>query len=354
MKKISILLALIAINTCITAQNKKYTTPISRATQPVEKVRLFELTSPCVLKPDNPTFIEGSAVVVYGTWTIMGTNPTYQWYFNDKLLQGETNRIITVNKAGNYKLYTTLLFNGKVRNDIASVNVISTPAQPPSPTGTTVTTIKNNMVNGMAYKLYEPATNTFPTPKGILVIGSGNNENAPTVGTLTGSTENDLCKLAADNGYVAAVVAYTQGRGVQDWNGSALQMGNDFDACITDISTKYNVSKSKTVIAGVSYTSFMLYTNIATSDKLSYCKGFLGACGSTDSWKASNFKIPVYAINCAGNNEGDLNGRALYDAIPNSNPVKALSDGFTDASCNSHCGGGWVALMYNKLKIWVP
>jgi hypothetical protein len=222
------------------------------------------------------------------------------------------------------------------------------------PQGTTATTIKNLAVNGMAYKLYEPATATYSTPKGIVVIGSGNSESAPTVGLVDGTKENALCKLAADNGYVTAIVAYTQGTGVSDWNGSALKMGNDFDVCITDISTKYNISKSKSVIAGISYTSFMLYSNISMDNKLSYCKGLIAACGSTGTWNAENFKIPIYALNCGDNYEQNLNGKALYDAIPASNPNKALSDGYTDMSCVGHCEGNWIQLMFDRVKFWLP
>jgi hypothetical protein len=220
--------------------------------------------------------------------------------------------------------------------------------------GTNNTTIKNASVRNMAIKLYEPATATYPTPKGIIVVGGGNNENAPTEGKTDGTTENSICKLAADNGYIAVVLGYSKGPGTADWNTSAAQIGMDFDTCINQLANLYKLPNTKSIIVGVSYTSFLLYTNIALSDKLSYCKGLIATCGSTDNWKAQNFKIPIYAINCDGNYEGDLNGKALYDAIPANSPIKTLSDGYTDATCNSHCGGNWVQLMFDKIKMWLP
>jgi hypothetical protein len=219
-------------------------------------------------------------------------------------------------------------------------------------TKTTTTTISNIKVGAMDSKVYEPATNTYATPKGIIVVGSGNDENAPRVGDLNGVTENDLCKQAADNGYLAIVLSYSQG--TSTWNDNAIKMGNDFDACIQQFASRYNIPAANSIVVGVSYTSFMLYTNIATSTTLSYCKGLIASCGSTDSWKAQNFKIPIYALNCTGNYEGDLNGQALYDAIPSSNPIKVLSEGFTDESCTGHCTGSWVTLMLNKIKTWIP
>lgn len=248
--------------------------------------------------------------------------------------------------------------NAQIIKATKSINNINKPYKPSRiyelVSATKQTTIKNLTIKGMAVKLYEPATTIYPTPKGIVVVGSGNNENTPTAGSLTGTTENDVCKQAADNGYVAAVVAYSVGPGVSNWDVSAIQMGNDFDTCIKSLAATYKVNKSNSIIVGVSYTSFLMLTNIAMSNTLSYCKGLVATCGSTDSWKAGNLKIPVYSINCAGNNEGDLNGKALYDAIPASNAVKALSDGYTDDSCNSHCGGSWVQLVLNKIKFWVP
>lgn len=215
--------------------------------------------------------------------------------------------------------------------------------------------IKTETGNGITYKIYIPTQNTY---KGILVMGSGNNENNPSAGSLNGSSENDLCKKAAENGYVAAIVAYRKGPGTGDWNKSAQMMGEDYDNCIRALATKYNIDKNRSVVGGFSYATFILYTQIAYYNNLSYCKGMLGACGSTDADKINKFKIPVFAINCAGNNEGDnisnFYGRPLFDKIPASSPIKAQSGGITDGSCNTHCAKRWTDELYNQLKKWLP
>lgn len=113
----------------------------------VKKSQNTPLASPCVLQPNNPTFVEGSTVTVYGTWTIMGTNPTYQWYFNDSPIQGETDRVITARKEGKYNLYTTINFNGKVRKDIATTIVTSTPAILPQQVAALCGDLNSTMVN---------------------------------------------------------------------------------------------------------------------------------------------------------------------------------------------------------------
>lgn len=190
--------------------------------------------------------------------------------------------------------------------------------------------------------------------KGILIMGSGNNEDAPTPGALDGAAETHLCEKAAENGYAAAIVQYRQTPGTSKWNESAQMVGEDFDKCIVAISSKYGVDKTRAVVGGVSYASYMLLTDIALNSTLSYAKGVLAACGSADSWKAQNFKIPVFSISCSGNNEGDLTGKDLYDAIPDSSPIKALSGGVTDNSCDTHCGGDWTTNLYAQLTLWLP
>jgi hypothetical protein len=207
--------------------------------------------------------------------------------------------------------------------------------------------------NGITYKVYYNTSSGATYRKGILVLGSGNNENSPSPGDMNGAAENALCQKAAENGYVAAIVQYTKGTGVSNWNGSAAQMGQDFDKCIVALSATFGIDKTKSVIGGVSYASFMLLTDIANNNTLSYAKGLLAACGSTGEWQAQNFKIPVYSIVCAGNYEGDFAGTALYDKITNA-AIKALSEGVTDSSCNGHCAGNWTNRLYTKLSQWIP
>jgi Poly(3-hydroxybutyrate) depolymerase len=220
--------------------------------------------------------------------------------------------------------------------------------------GTVTNTVETS--NGITYKVYAKRGQT--NYKGILVMGSGNDENNPTAGSLDGNAENSLCKKAAENGFISAVVQYRKGvPNVNDdtWNKNAEMLGQDFDNCITALSTKYGVDKNRSVVGGYSYATFMLYTvNSTYHHLLSSCKGILGACGSTSAYDAQNFKIPIFAINCAGGNEGNFSGIDLYNAIPDNSPAKAKSEGFTDNACNTHCGGSWTGKMYSKLTDWLP
>ena len=215
--------------------------------------------------------------------------------------------------------------------------------------GNIISTVET--ANGITYKLFTAkGANSF---KGILVMGSGNNEANPTEGDINGAAETEICKKAAANGYIAAIVKYRKTPGNADWNGSAKMIGEDYNKCIVAIAGKYGIDKSKSVVGGYSFASYMLFTDISVNPTLSYCRGVLAACGGSGAWNAQNFKIPIYAINCSGNNEGEYYGKGLYDQIPANSPIKAKSEGVTDNSCNTHCGGSWTDKMYAKMVAWL-
>lgn len=210
--------------------------------------------------------------------------------------------------------------------------------------------------NGITYKLYiKPGQASY---KGILVMGSGNEPNQPSEGALDGDGENALCQKAAENGYVAAIVKYRKGQPANTddaWNSDANMLGQDYDNCIQALSVKYKVNKNRSVVGGYSYASMMLFTVNSTYSTLAYCKGILGACGASGQWDAQNFKIPIYAVNCAqADDQYGVNGKALYDLIPANSPVKANSEGFTDNGCSTHCGKNWTDEMYARLAKWLP
>nr|WP_067053542.1 hypothetical protein [Mucilaginibacter sp. L294] len=251
----------------------------------------------------------------------------------------------------NYLLLAGLLLLvacGK-KNDANPGNEQPPKVDPPQQVGGV--TQKTETSGGITYRVF--TKDGVASYKGILVVGSGNDENAPTPGSLDGGSETDLCQTAAKDGYLTAIVQYQKTKGNADWNGSAALIAQDYDKCIRALSAKYGVAKEKSVVAGFSYSSFMLLTDITVNTTLSYAKGVLAACGGADTWKAEHFKIPVFSINCAGNNEGDFNGKALYDQIPANSPIKAQSGGVTDNSCNTHCGGNWTQQMNAKLNAWV-
>ena len=204
--------------------------------------------------------------------------------------------------------------------------------------------------NGITYKSFV-STTAPATYKGILVMGSGNDEDDPTVGSLDGSPENALCQEAAQNGYAAAIVQYRQTPGTKNWDESAQMVGEDYNSCITALSSEFGVAKSNSVVGGYSYASFMLLTNSAYYNDLSYCKGLLAPCGGTE---ATDFKIPIFAIACSGDNEGNYSGADLYNNIDPNSAIKAASAGVTDGSCNTHCGGNWTDQLYAQMVKWMP
>ncbi|MCC7029240.1 MAG: hypothetical protein IT257_02970 [Chitinophagaceae bacterium] len=210
----------------------------------------------------------------------------------------------------------------------------------------------NNIM--LVYKLFYNTDAASQYRKGILVMGSGNNETTPTEGSLNGASENALCNKAVQDGYVAAIVRYTAGPGIANWNASAQLLAADFDACLSNISTKFNIPKSNSVAGGVSYAGFMLLTANAYYSTLNYCKGILAPCSATSTDAASKFKVPVYNICCKGGHEngnGNETGSVLYNAI---NPaVKTKSECIIDNSCQTHCGNNWTNELFQKMQFWL-
>ncbi len=225
----------------------------------------------------------------------------------------------------------------------------------PSGTGTGGVTTRLEQVGGVQYKLYVPNSSA---PKGIILMGSGNNENDPITGSLNGPLENNLANEVAKLGYVAAVVAYRDENPVKtdaDWNNNcemlATDMSNVANAIIANLGG--GLTRGKVITGGVSYASYALLTNITASNTLADTRGVLATCGSTQDLDP---KVAIFNVNCSGNPEGDYNGQALIDRIPNAK-IKADSGYFTDASCNSHCGGDtntWTAKLVERVQQWLP
>ncbi|MBB5440290.1 dienelactone hydrolase [Pedobacter sp. AK017] len=150
-------------------------------------------------------------------------------------------------------------------------------------------------------------------------------KNNPSPGSLDNATENDICKKAAQNGYLAAIVQYRKTPGdatTESWNTSAQMIGEDYDKCIVAIAGKYGVDKSKSVVGGYSYASNILFTNISIYNTLSYCKGVLAACGGSGEWNAQNFKIPFIRLIVPATMRGHIMARVCmirFQQIPLSN-----------------------------------
>lgn len=217
----------------------------------------------------------------------------------------------------------------------------------------------------LSYKLYLQSEAKASNRKGLILLGSGNDENDPTTGSLDGALENNLANELAKLGYVAAIVAYRDQPPLvpnddgASWNRNSEMLAGDMsqvaDAVITSVGGGLN--RGRVLTGGVSYTSYSLLTNISlNTTPLADTRGLLAICGATGDFEAKNFKIPIFNLNCSGNPEGDFNGKALIDKI--SDPkLKADSGFFTDPDCNSHCGGAintWTSKLVERTQLWLP
>ncbi len=227
-----------------------------------------------------------------------------------------------------------------------------------------VTSRGETSTNSVVYKIFIQDEETASNRKGIILLGSGGDENNPATGSLNGSLENDVALQLAKLGYVTAIVAYRDQPAVDfndggtSWNKNCEMLATDLSNVANTIISKYGsgLTRSKVITGGVSYTSYAILSNLAVSNTLADTKGFLATCGSTSQWSAQHLKIPIYNINCAGNPEGDYHGQALINEIANGT-IKANSGFFEDNSCSTHCGGTdaiWATKMVDRVKVWIP
>jgi hypothetical protein len=238
----------------------------------------------------------------------------------------------------------------------------STNSANPAPAGTVVNRIEKS--GAIDYKIYLQQDANGSNRKGIVLLGSGNDENNPVTGSLDGGLENTTASELAKLGYVVAIVAYRDQPAINfadggvSWNNNSVMLGMDMSNVADTIITTYGngLARGKVISGGVSYTSYMLLTNIALSNALADTRGVLATCGSTGADDAKNFKVPVYSLACSGNPEGNLEGQALIDQITNPQ-IKADSGFFIDPACNTHCGGDtntWTAKMVERVQTWLP
>src|SRR5262245_46620920 len=195
-----------------------------------------------------------------------------------------------------------------------------TQTQPPSPTGTVVNRIEKS--GTISYKIYLQQDANGTNRKGIILFGSGNDENNPTTGSLDGGLENNAANELAKLGYVAAIVAYRDepplvpNDGGASWNSNSEMLGADMSGVADTIIGTYGngLTRAKVITGGVSYASYSLLTNVSFSNTpLADTRGLLATCGATGDYEAKNLKIPIFTLNCSGNPEGDFNGQALMD-----------------------------------------
>lgn len=237
--------------------------------------------------------------------------------------------------------------------------------QKPGTAGTGEVTQRVEKSGALSYKIYLQSEANGANRKGLILFGSGNDENDPGTGSLDGALENNAAKELAKLGYVAAIVAYrdqpplVSNDGGASWNRNSEMLAADLSQVADTIIANYGggLSRSRVLTGGLSYASYSLLTNISMNNTpLADTRGLLATCGATGDFEAKNLKIPIFSLNCSGNPEGDFNGQALIDRI--SDPkLKADSGFFTDASCTAHCGGAteaWTAKLLERTRLWLP
>lgn len=232
-----------------------------------------------------------------------------------------------------------------------------------TPSGNLAT--QTQQAGNVTYKVYFQPDASASTRKGIVLFGAGNDENDPSTGSLDGALENSAAQKLAGLGYVTAVVAYRDEPPLKanddgaSWNSNTAMLAADMSAVADAIIARQGggLTRAKVLTGGVSYASYALLTNVAMNDSpLADTRGVLAACGATGEYEAQHFRVPVFSLNCAGNNEGDFNGKPLIDRIGDPK-IKADSSFYTDAACNSHCGGNtatWTDQLVTRTQSWLP
>ncbi len=216
----------------------------------------------------------------------------------------------------------------------------------------------------ISYKIYLQNTANASNRKGIILLGSGNDQNDPSTGSLSGGLENNVANELAELGYIAAIVAYQDeppvnwSDGGVSWNSNCEMLATDMSDVANTIISTYGsgLTRAKVLTGGVSYASYALLTNVSESSTLIDTRGVLATCGSTGAWNAQHVQVPVYTLNCSGNPEGDYSGSSLIDLILDAT-VKADSGYDVDSGCSTHCGGStttWTTHIIDQVQVWLP
>lgn len=254
--------------------------------------------------------------------------------------------------------------SGNKAPEVTGGNTENTAGQAPAnPSSSGGVNNKIEQAGTVSYKVYFQGDAKVASRKGIVLFGSGNDENDPSTGSLDDALENNVANELAKLGYVSAIVAYRDEPPLnpkdngESWNSNSAMLATDMSNVADAIIATYGGSRNQVLTGGVSYASYALLTNIAEANTpLADTRGVLATCGATGDFEAKNFKIPIFSLNCSGNQEGDFNGQPLIDKITNPK-IKADSGFFTDASCNTHCGGttsDWTAKLLERVKLWLP
>jgi hypothetical protein len=191
--------------------------------------------------------------------------------------------------------------------------------------------------------------------KGIVLLGSGNNAQNPTTGSITDPYLITTAQELASKGFVCAIVAYRD----QPAAVTSEDYNNNFDMLITDFNnvgnalrTEFNLTRDKLVFGGASYTANCLLNRNAFGTNAIDIKGILAYMGACSQVTAENQKTPVLAYACSQEPYGTHFGNVLVNAITN-NTIKTKSYGLIDSSCSGHnTSNNWIADASQKVANW--
>jgi Tectonin domain len=203
---------------------------------------------------------------------------------------------------------------------------------------------------GIRYSIHiqEPAVDIANFYKGVVILAHGDGGNE-TDGTLNGQ-----CAELAKAGYIAATMTYRPLN--KGWNPDAISFKEDVESIITTITAKYNVSRSKVVVGGLSRGSNQLFNCLLPGQPATPILGIKAVileCAGGDAWKASVFPYPVAFMANEIDNVMGSNSNNFCNSI---NPaIKSQSECLIIPGAG-HCGGTnqYTAFILKMVKSWLP
>jgi hypothetical protein len=200
---------------------------------------------------------------------------------------------------------------------------------------------------------FEPVNATV---KGIVLLGSGNNAQNPTTGSISDGYLIDMAQAYAKNGFVVAIVAYRDqpfvGNNFENFSSNAEMLVTDFNNVGNTLRTEFSLGRDKLVFGGVSYAANVLINRNAYGANAQDIKGIIGIMGSCAQDAAQDQKTPILAYACNQEPFGTHYGSILTNAISNTT-VKNKSYGLTDNSCSGHnTATNWVTDSAQRINSW--
>jgi hypothetical protein len=195
--------------------------------------------------------------------------------------------------------------------------------------------------------------------KGIISLGSGNDPEDPTAGSINDGYLISLAQKLASQGYLIAIVEYRDeppvGANWENWTSNVAMLSTDLNDAANAMAEEFGLERSQIVLGGSSYAANALISHSAwgTGTFLD-TRGFIAIMGSSALDTAQNIKSPILAFACNQEPFGTNYGKSLFDNI-NDATIKDQSFGYTDNSCSGHnTSNDWQDMIVEKVKNWLP